>query len=144
MALGVLAGVEVGGAACLQPTYPDPPVPVLQPRYVATSTNTLAPNTVYDAKNDTIRIYADTLYFDLTNKTYVQAARVGRFVGFAAESISLERVAGNSYSVANNEVSLPVTITGPGGGPIIGSYELRLALGQVGTFSRRLWLFVAR
>ncbi|HEX7939682.1 MAG TPA: hypothetical protein VF483_11905, partial [Gemmatimonadaceae bacterium] len=58
----LIAGNSLANSACSNNTS-TPPKPVLKDRYVLVSANTLAPNVMRDANGDSIRVYADTLYF---------------------------------------------------------------------------------
>lgn len=133
-----------GGGGC-GPVAPAPPN-VIQARYVGDFIG-MPPHHLVDSLGDSIRVYAETIYFDTAAKTYTEASRVGRFKGFSAESIQLEHVSGVTYSYSDPNITLPTLISGRGSGsvygPAYGSASVSISVSR-GTIVVGYWYLQSR
>jgi hypothetical protein len=149
--LGAFAGGSLG-AACLGALGPGGGSSggvgafVLQPRYtVLTIDSKTLPLVTVAANGDSIRVYADTLYINLTDSTYIEATRVGRFAGFTAESIKVERLTGQKVARIVNGVGmfdLPVLIGGRGNGSPQATTELWIRVSRTGASAIPVWRYI--
>ena len=117
MGLSVVGAVDLGLGACLpQATDPyTPPVPTLQPVYVAQNLSQTG-RLIEDANRNPIRVYADTLYFTLSDSTFIQATRYGAY-STGSEVLTNRRSAPQKYTLTSgqlNNLTLPGLIGGAG------------------------------